>query len=245
MSGLAYCRACGTEVHATAVACPKCGAPQDTGKRYKNKVAAGLLAIFLGGFGAHRFYLGKWWGVFYLLFFWAWIPGLIAFVEGIVILCTDSAKWDEKYNEGRRFGSGSGVGIIIAVVASVFVGIAMIGILAAIAVPAYQDYTTRAKMAEAVSTADKAAAHVRAYILEQRTIPATVQAAGFIAPFPASVRSIDVDEKTATIRVTMAATPVAGKSFRLRPIVQNQSDIRWQCESDDIQPRMLPPRCRQ
>lgn len=34
----------------------------------KDKLAAALLAIFLGGLGIHKFYLGmKWWGLFYLL----------------------------------------------------------------------------------------------------------------------------------------------------------------------------------
>lgn len=36
----------------------------------KNKTTAALLALFLGGIGIHRFYLGKWISsIFYLLFF--------------------------------------------------------------------------------------------------------------------------------------------------------------------------------
>ncbi|NLJ17012.1 MAG: TM2 domain-containing protein [Clostridiales bacterium] len=53
----------------------------------KNKIAAGLLAIFLGGFGIHKFYLGKvGMGILYLVFCWTYIPALIGFVEGIIYL---------------------------------------------------------------------------------------------------------------------------------------------------------------
>lgn len=56
------------------------------GKRV-NKIAYGLLAIFLGGFGIHRFYAGKpISGVLYLLFCWTFIPTIISFIEGIVAL---------------------------------------------------------------------------------------------------------------------------------------------------------------
>lgn len=51
----------------------------------KNKTTAGLLAIFLGSIGIHKFYLGKTGqGILYLLFFWTYIPAIIAFIEGII-----------------------------------------------------------------------------------------------------------------------------------------------------------------
>lgn len=48
----------------------------------KDATTGVLLAILLGGFGAHRFYLGEiGWGVVYLLFGWTGIPVLAGFVE--------------------------------------------------------------------------------------------------------------------------------------------------------------------
>lgn len=42
------------------------------------------LALFLGTFGAHKFYQGKsGWGIAYLVFCWTFIPTLVSFVEGI------------------------------------------------------------------------------------------------------------------------------------------------------------------
>ena len=64
----------------------------------KNRIVAALLALFLGGFGIHKFYLGKTTaGVIYLLLCWTMIPGLVAFVEGIMLLVMDDNKFYEKY----------------------------------------------------------------------------------------------------------------------------------------------------
>lgn len=50
--------------------------------RRKNPTTGVLLALFLGGFGAHHFYLGKTGlGILYVVFVWIFIPGIVAFVE--------------------------------------------------------------------------------------------------------------------------------------------------------------------
>ena len=65
----------------------------------KNKTTAALLAFFLGGFGVHRFYLGRTLsGVMYLLFFWTFIPAIIAFVEFIIFLTMSDDTFNQKYN---------------------------------------------------------------------------------------------------------------------------------------------------
>ncbi|HFF4522772.1 TPA: TM2 domain-containing protein, partial [Acinetobacter baumannii] len=52
----------------------------------------------LGGFGAHKFYLGKvGQGILYLIFFWTFIPAIIAFFEGIIYLCTSDEDFAKKY----------------------------------------------------------------------------------------------------------------------------------------------------
>lgn len=64
----------------------------------KSKVTAGVLAILLGGLGAHKFYLGRpIQGIIYLLFCWTWIPGIIGFIEGIIYLCTNEQQFSAKY----------------------------------------------------------------------------------------------------------------------------------------------------
>ncbi len=63
----------------------------------KSKVAAGLLAIFLGGIGIHKFYLGKvGMGILYIVFCWTYIPAIIGFIEGIIYLCSNDENFQLK-----------------------------------------------------------------------------------------------------------------------------------------------------
>lgn len=96
---MVFCRGCGKEIHETAKACPHCGAAQTSVPQgSKNRIAAALLALFLGGFGAHKFYLGKvGQGLLYLLFCWTFIPAIIAFVEAIIYLCNSDEEFARKY----------------------------------------------------------------------------------------------------------------------------------------------------
>ncbi|SOC44602.1 TM2 domain-containing protein [Ureibacillus acetophenoni] len=64
----------------------------------RNKVVAGLLGIFLGCFGAHKFYLGKpGSGIIYLVFCWTSIPAIVGFFEGIVYLASNDHNFQMKH----------------------------------------------------------------------------------------------------------------------------------------------------
>lgn len=135
-----FCRNCGTAIASTAPTCPHCNADQNLNG--KSKISAGVLALLLGGLGFHRFYLGQWWGLFYMLFWGTGIPSLISLIEAFVFFCTSDRTWNAKY--GHTKGSAWLVGL-----AGGFVMIFLVGILAAIAIPAYQQYVQRAKAAQA------------------------------------------------------------------------------------------------
>ena len=92
-----FCKKCGADI-GDAKFCPKCGqavggenavpAPVYSGKTV-NKIAYGLIAIFLGWIGIHRFYAGWLSGIMYLLFFWTGIPWLLGLIEGIIAFTRD------------------------------------------------------------------------------------------------------------------------------------------------------------
>lgn len=82
--------------------------PTPKGKRKKNRITAGILAILLGCFGAHKFYLGyKWTGIIFLVFFWGsmslsyppttLIIAVISVIEGILYLCKSDEEFQQTY----------------------------------------------------------------------------------------------------------------------------------------------------
>lgn len=67
--------------------------------KIKSKMTTVLLAWTLGGFGAHKFYLGRTGaGVVSLLFFWTFIPAFIAIIESVVYLFMSDREWDRYTN---------------------------------------------------------------------------------------------------------------------------------------------------
>ena len=74
----------------------------------KDKNAAGILALFLGWLGFHRFYLGQTGlGVVYLMFCWFPVIWLIAFIDAISLFAMDQQRFDEKYNNAPPVFGGS------------------------------------------------------------------------------------------------------------------------------------------
>ena len=63
----------------------------------KNKIAAGLLGIFFGAIGVHKFYMGKiGMGILYLCFCWTGIPAIVGFIESIIYLCSNDENFQLK-----------------------------------------------------------------------------------------------------------------------------------------------------
>lgn len=101
-----FCSDCGSTIKAKAEICPKCGVRQvaqqgsliSTAPNGKNKLAAALLAFFLGCIGVHKFYLGQiGLGFIYLIFCWTLIPTIIAFIEFIIFLTMSDESFNRKY----------------------------------------------------------------------------------------------------------------------------------------------------
>ncbi|GAA5784731.1 hypothetical protein GCM10007860_29440 [Chitiniphilus shinanonensis] len=246
MGNLVFCGGCGRQQPQPVPAqCPFCGAKPVGGKRYKQKSIAGVLALLLGGFGIHRFYLGQWWGVFYLLFSWTFIPGLISLVEGIVFLCTDDERWDARHNQGAVPGQGDSGALVVVIVAGLLVAVAMIGILAAIAIPAYADYMQRAQMTEVSAYAQQATVAVTAHYTETEQIPATLAEAGVKAPLPQGLADARIDPESGVISLTFGSGGgLAGKTLHLLPQEDEDGAIQWLCRGKGLSYNILPRWCR-
>src|SRR6185436_18735619 len=160
------------------------------------------------------------------VFFWTGIPGLVALIEFIIYAFTSSERLNEKYTAG-----GSGVVIALVLVVA-FIGIAVLGILAAVAIPAYQDYTVRAKVAEGIMGTTPWRSAIEAYYAQTKGAPASENdlpggpppanaRSGTIALGPGGVITLTLNESL--------GSRVAGKTIVFRPTVSPDGALSWNC----------------
>jgi TM2 domain-containing membrane protein YozV len=101
--GIKYCQYCGAETNPQQEICIKCGVrlAKVAPPYAKSKIVAGILGIFLGGFGIHRFYLGYTGiGIIQIIvtIVTCGIGYLWGFIEGILIL-TGNINKDAQGND--------------------------------------------------------------------------------------------------------------------------------------------------
>jgi TM2 domain-containing membrane protein YozV len=142
-----YCHACGSAIDARAEICPACGVrqPGSANPPGKSRAIAAALALLLGSFGIHKFYLGQVaWGILYLVFFWTYIPGLIGWFEALYFLTRSNEDWARAHGGPVQAPNAVGIGClwilalwpllaIIAIASLIFLGGQVSSILSEIA----------------------------------------------------------------------------------------------------------------
>ncbi|MBW6495388.1 MAG: pilin [Burkholderiaceae bacterium] len=122
--------------------------------------------------------------------------------------------------------------------------VAIIGILAAVAIPAYQDYTVRARVTEALALASAA----KTTVSENAMNGAADFSAGWTPPNPTNnTESVLVDANTGVI--TMVTTPKAGEvtltltpAPALTPETIPSTALTWTCVGSEA--KYVPSECR-
>ncbi len=128
--------------------------------------------------------------------------------------------------------------------------VAIIGILAAIAIPAYQDYTIRAQVSEGLNLAGGAKAAVSEYTMDRGSFPDSNATAGISDATDIQgkyVTSVTV-ETTGIITVLYgqeAHTTLSGGELELSPFT-NAGSVEWDCRAQgtSIADKHLPAACR-
>ena len=135
--------------------------------------------------------------------------------------------------------------------------IAIIGILAVIALPAYQDYTARAQVSEAFSLAEGQKAAVIEYFADKGTYPTTNEAAGVAASSKITgkyVKSVTIGGTgviTATMKSSNVNSALSSKTLTLTPSTStaaasasaNPGSFTWTC-GGSIDTKYRPAACR-
>ncbi|TXH66950.1 MAG: prepilin-type N-terminal cleavage/methylation domain-containing protein [Thiothrix sp.] len=126
--------------------------------------------------------------------------------------------------------------------------VAIIGILAAIALPAYQDYTKRAHVSEGLSLAGSAKLAVTEFYADRGAWPTTNPAAGLPAATDITgnaVTSVAVGATGGTITITYNAKVDNGKTIVLTPTVADaKGSVTWTCTGGDVPSKFRPATCR-
>lgn len=122
--------------------------------------------------------------------------------------------------------------------------VAIIGILASIALPAYQDYTKRAHVSEGLSLAAGAKAGVTEYQASEGEFPTTNALAGLAASTAIVGNAVDSVEvgTGGVITVTFNSKVEDGKTIVMTPDASSGS-VTWSC-STDADNKYVPSQCR-
>jgi type IV pilus assembly protein PilA len=112
--------------------------------------------------------------------------------------------------------------------------VAIIGILAAIAIPAYQNYTVRAQVAEGINLAAAIRAAVTTSFVDNGEAPANRTVAGLSANAADSrgtyVTSIDVDDGVLIVTYGVGASAlITGLTVTLTPYESGDLSVVWRC----------------
>ena len=124
--------------------------------------------------------------------------------------------------------------------------VAIIGILAAIAIPAYSDYTKRAKVTELVTAGSACKASVSEYFQAEQAFPADIDAAGCSAQSTDKIASLSLGANgVITVAAREAGAGVTG-NYVLTPTeaATGSGVLEWACDASTIEAKYLPANCR-
>ena len=125
--------------------------------------------------------------------------------------------------------------------------VAIIGILAAVALPAYQDYTVRAKASEVVLAASGGKTSVAEAYQTLGHMPSTIVSAGIGAQTSPYVAAIGYTQSSATVGLLAATASgeakISGSTITLTGTADTTGVVTWVCNGT-INAKYKPANCR-
>ena len=137
-----------------------------------------------------------------------------------------------------RTGLGGG-GLV-----SLMIVVAVVGILAAVALPAYQDYTVRAKLAPAYSLGSELSAAVKPYVEENAELPYNLQVVGIAGEVSnVVVKRVEITDDGIVLHLT-GAPAFSGDTLIYTPYYDDAGVVQWTCTRGTLPVKYLPPSCK-
>lgn len=156
-------------------------------------------------------------------------------------------KWAYTEQPGRQKEGVNGA--VVAVVALVLVGgaVMVLGILAAIAIPAYQDYLDRARITEVVAEGSAQRAAIEEFRYNTDRCPRDPAEAGLAAPTNANIREMLVIESESggcDLALVLASSAELKSAANGVLYLRDNGDGGYWCEADGVPDKLLPASCR-
>lgn len=133
---------------------------------------------------------------------------------------------------------------------SALIFIASIGIIAAVAIPAYSDYIARAQLTEGLTLVAPAKACIEEYYSENQITPETNDECGIAPPDELSgkyTQSISISDGgiiTVLFRDSGVATAIAGQTLVFQALLDEQDRLIWDCHGGTVEEKFRPSGCR-
>ena len=119
--------------------------------------------------------------------------------------------------------------------------VAIIGILAAVAIPAYSDYTNRAKVTELIGIGAACKTSISEFYQSQGSLPTDLDASGCATSASKYVSSLTVANGVITVASNISA---ATGNYILTPSTTASGTLDWVCTDSTIVKKFLPANCR-
>lgn len=146
------------------------------------------------------------------------------------------ARGGSKAQMIARMEAAGGTSNIIVIIVGLLGAVMAIGILAAVALPAYQAYTTKAKVSGAMVVGLGVAKAVGDQYEKTGTLPSSTDLDLLVAkggPQAKNVKDIGIDPSTGAITIKVQTSPSSEGSFELVPSADNNRHLTWSCVTDD------------
>lgn len=188
--------------------------------------------------------------VLWLVWLAAWLigPGLMAngwYYRHVRNKIRDvRARGGSKDQVIARLEAAGGTSNVAVIIVAVLAIPAFIGILAAVSLPAYQTYTIKAKVAEAILESTAVATVAGRQFEATGQYPTDIDRIAQQVPQRSKyVRGFEIDGMSGMISVHIQATPSVEGSIQLTPYVDDHRHVTWSCSTSDLL-KYVPKSCR-
>jgi len=120
--------------------------------------------------------------------------------------------------------------------------VAIIGILAAVAIPAYQDYTTRAKITEVIALGSAAKTSISEFYLTEGSMPGSAAAAGVNMSTDQSDYVTTIAYNNGAVTYTVSTGDATGTVIFAG--TGSSDGVKWTCSTGSLPDKYMPANCR-